>query len=198
MTIVFLVTFAAFAVVDWIAVGTGWKRLEYLAKPAALAALMGYAATGDDAPRWLLVALFCSLLGDVFLMLPRDAFVLGLGAFLGAHLAYVVALDGSVGGRLTWFAVVLVLTAPVTLRMLRSVPGTTLRPAVATYMGAIALMVASALASGDGLAISGALLFLASDALLGWNRFVNVVTNAQLAIIVTYHLGQLALATALR
>ena len=31
-----------------------------------------------------------SLAGDVFLMLPRDAFVAGLAAFLVAHVCYVV------------------------------------------------------------------------------------------------------------
>lgn len=198
MTTVFLVTFATFAILDWVAVATRWKRLEYLAKPAALTALIGYAATGAHAYPWLLIALICSLLGDVFLMLPRDAFVPGLAAFLGAHLAYIVALEGPVGWRLIWFAVVLGVTAPVTLRMLRSVSDTALRPAVATYIGAIGFMVASALASGNGLAIIGALLFLVSDTLLGWNRFVGAFVHAQLAIMVTYHLGQAALATALR
>ncbi|MGH7857324.1 MAG: lysoplasmalogenase, partial [Candidatus Binatia bacterium] len=39
----------------------------------------------------LLVALVFSFLGDVFLMIPGDLFLWGLGSFLVGHLAYIVA-----------------------------------------------------------------------------------------------------------
>jgi uncharacterized membrane protein YhhN len=39
----------------------------------------------------------------------------------------------------------------------------------------------------------GAVLFLSSDLLLAWNKFVNPVRHGPLLIMVTYHLGQLAL-----
>jgi uncharacterized membrane protein YhhN len=65
-------------------------------------------------------------------------------------------------------------------------------------MLAIALMVGSAFASGEWLAVVGALLFFASDSLIAWNRFVVPLPWAPTAIIVTYHLGQWGLATALR
>jgi uncharacterized membrane protein YhhN len=65
---------AVFAVANWIAVWTGNKRLEYLAKPATMVALIAFAATldADDLTRqrWFLLALVLSLAGDVFLMLP--------------------------------------------------------------------------------------------------------------------------------
>ena len=41
-------------------------------------------------------------------------------------------------------------------------------------------------------------LFFGSDAVIAWNRFVRPFAWAQLVIMVTYHLGQLALVTALR
>jgi uncharacterized membrane protein YhhN len=58
-------------------------------------------------------------------------------------------------------------------------------------------MVASAIGSARPLAIVGACLFYASDALIAWNRFIEPKPWGEIAIIVTYHLGQVALALAL-
>jgi uncharacterized membrane protein YhhN len=81
---------------------------------------------------------------------------------------------------------------------MRAIDDVALRSAVALYMGIIALMVASAFASGNVLAAAGATLFFVSDSLIAWDRFVTPRTWARIAIIITYHLGQLGLATALR
>jgi hypothetical protein len=43
----------------------------------------------------------------------------------------------------------------------------------------------------------GAGLFYVSDALIAWNRFIEARPWGDLAIIVTYHLGQIGLALAL-
>jgi uncharacterized membrane protein YhhN len=195
---VFLTAFATFAVINWVAVSTASRRLEYVAKPATLVALLAFAATGNRQSVWLMAALACSLLGDVLLMLPGDAFVAGLAAFLVAHVAYIVDLDGSLAGRVAWFVVVLVASSPIAARVLHSTPRGTMRSAVTLYIGTIALMVASAYASHDPAAVVGATLFLVSDALIAWNRFVRPLTWAQPAIMITYHLGQLGLVTALR
>ncbi len=198
MAIVFLAGFAMFAVIDWMAVSKRWRSAEYVAKPATLVMLIGYAATGENVSPWLLTALLCSLLGDVYLMLPRGAFAAGLAAFLAAHVAYVIDLEAPATARLAWLAVTLVVTAPIALKVLRSVSQAALRPAIAVYMATIALMAASAFASGLVWAIVGSVLFVASDSLLAWNRFVRPVAHAQLGIMVTYHLGQLGLTAALR
>jgi uncharacterized membrane protein YhhN len=161
-------------------------------------ALLAYASAGERASSWLLAALACSLAGDVFLMLPQDLFLVGLLAFFGAHLGFVAAIPAAAMARLAWLTVVLAATIPLSIRMLRAVPRVPLRGGVAAYMLVIAVMVSSALASGSGSAAAGALSFLASDTLLGWNRFVRPVANARVAIMVTYHLGQLGLVTALR
>jgi len=197
MDAVALVAFGVFAALDWLAVSRSIRALEYVAKPATLLALLVYAAFGHASP-WLVAALAFSLLGDVFLMLPADLFLAGLAAFLIAHLAYVGAFVGSLMPRLVWLAVVIVVLAPVAARILRAVPDRALRVPVAVYSLAIASMVASAIASASTVAIVGAVLFLASDMLIAWNRFVDPRPWAPLAIIVTYHLGQLGLATALR
>jgi uncharacterized membrane protein YhhN len=193
-----LVTFLVFAVANWVAVARGDKPLEYLTKPAVLVALIVYAVVGPDASAWLITALALSLLGDVYLMLPTDVFGAGLGAFLLAHLAYIVDLPAPLGPRLLFLAGALLATAPVTLRIMRAADGGALRVGVAAYMFTIALMAASALASGLWVAALGAILFVTSDSILGWNRFVRSLPWARPAIMVTYHLGQLGLVYALR
>jgi len=192
-----LLAFAVLAVTDWLAVSRGSRELEYVAKPAALVALLLYAAWGGPPPT-LIAALALSLLGDVLLMVPGDLFVAGLLAFLLAHLAYIATLHASLAARLLWLLVVLVASSPVAARLMRAVPGTGLRLTVATYSLVLSLMVASALASGRATAAVGAVLFFASDMLIAWNRFVRPVPRAEPIIMVTYHLGQLGLAVALR
>ncbi len=193
-----LLAFALCAIVDWMAVANRRTTVEYIAKPAALAALLVYAAASPAPSVWLLAALVLSLLGDVYLMLPAKLFIAGLSAFLLAHLAYIAELEASAASRLVWLVLVLAASYPLTTRILCAVsdPGT--RGAVGLYMSVISLMVASAIASGSWLAVAGALLFFASDGLIAWNRFVAPFAAARTAIIITYHLGQLGLVLALR
>jgi uncharacterized membrane protein YhhN len=190
--------FVLSAVADWMAVAQGRTTIEYVAKPAALAALIGYAATAPAPSAGLLIALLLSLLGDVYLMLPANLFVAGLGAFLLAHVAYIAELDAAWSARLLWWVAVVAAAFPVTRRIMRAIDDATLRPAVATYIAIIALMVASAIASGSPIAAVGATLFFTSDGIIAWDRFVQRLRWARPAIMVTYHVGQLALVIALR
>ena len=95
----------AAAFFDWLAVNQEHKALEYLCKPLTLALLIACALAldpADEAVRaWFVAALVLSLAGDVFLMLPRDLFVFGLGSFLLGHVAYIVGMhvDGVDGVR---------------------------------------------------------------------------------------------------
>ena len=65
------------------------------------------------------------------------------------------------------------------------------------YVVVIAAMGASAVASGNALAAVGALLFMASDSLIGETRFVQPRRWGGVAIMVTYHLGQAGLVLSL-
>jgi len=187
-----------FAIADWVAVAQERRLLEYLAKPATLGLLLLYAASGPEASWYLLAALALALLGDVYLMLPEELFPAGLAAFLLAHLAYIADFDATPMARLGWFAGVALVSIPLARKILGGVTDTPMRLAVGFYMGVIALMVASAIASGEIVAAAGALLFITSDALIALNRFVGPVAGGRLSIIVTYHLGQLLLVVALR
>ena len=201
-----LVVTGVVAVTDWVAVGTGRRRLEYLAKPAATAGLVALACVltpADGAVRAaFVVALVLSLVGDVCLMLPSDRFVPGLVAFLGAHVAYVVGFvlgRGSGGALAVGVVITLAAAVPVGGRMLRAVRRSSpdLAAPVAVYMTVIGAMVACATGWGNAWAVVGAWLFFASDALIAETRFVGPRSWGRTAVIVTYHLGQLGLVLSL-
>ncbi len=197
----------AVAAVDWFAVQTDRRPLEYLAKPATMVALIGAALVLDPANgtarTWFVVALALSLAGDVFLMLPQDLFVPGLASFLLGHIAYVVGLwsgDTSVAGLLVGAAVVAVLAPWLGSRILGAVrrgDEPDLAVPVAAYIVVISAMVVSAGASGHPVALAGALAFYASDALIAWNRFITAYPWGRLAVMVTYHLAQVGLVLSL-
>ena len=205
--IVALIFTGGFAIGDWSSRVRDDKRLEYVCKPGTLTALIIVAVALDpasgasDRRTWFVAALVFSLVGDVLLMLPRDAFVAGLAAFLVAHVCYVVGFwtDPPAAIAMVVASTVVVLAvAPIArtvLRALASEPA--LRPPVAIYMVVIATMVASAIASGNVVAASGAVLFAASDSLIAWDRFVRPVAGAAVVIMVTYHLGQILLVLSL-
>jgi uncharacterized membrane protein YhhN len=198
---------AVFAVGDWTAKRRRIVWLEYLCKPATMVGLIGVAvaltpaAGAGDRRWWFVAALVLSLIGDVCLMLPADRFVAGLGAFLIGHLCYLVGfwLRGPGALAIVIAAVIVVgVLAPFGLRILRSLRSQpALRPPVALYMLVIAAMLATALGTGNVVAGVGAALFVASDTMIAWNRFVRPLPVADVGIMVTYHLGQAALVLSL-
>ncbi len=207
MFLLLSVTFAV-AVLDWVAVMAGSKAIEYVAKPLTMvvliAAVLQMNPTSDAARVCFVVALVFCLVGDVFLMLPdRDRwFVFGLGAFLVGHLAYIPGLV-LLGVSGIWLLIgVVIVGAFVATIGLRIVDGVResepkLVVPVMAYMVVISLMVASAFGTGRVVAIAGAGLFYSSDAMIAWNGFIKAHRLGPIAIIVTYHVGQILLALSL-
>jgi uncharacterized membrane protein YhhN len=196
----------ASAAIDWVAVHHGHRPVEYVFKPLTLVVLTATALALDPADptvrAWFVAGLVLSLAGDVLLMLPGDHFVPGLGAFLLAHVAYVVGLAAAGLDPLGVLAGLLVVGAAFGLvgtRLVGALRATRseLTGPVTAYMAVISAMVVCAFGTGDGVAIAGAVLFYASDALIGWGRFVRPVDWGRLAVMVTYHLGQVLLVLSL-
>jgi uncharacterized membrane protein YhhN len=199
----------ALAVADWIAVSPSVrsKRAEYVLKPVTMVPLILAAVILDperDAQRaWFVVALVLSLAGDVFLMLPRDLFVAGLGSFLLGHIAYIggFLLEPRTAGP-TLIAVVVVLIASATLgrRILvaaRASGDPAIAGPVALYMAVISIMVVLAAGTAEAFAIVGAAIFFASDAMIAWDRFVQPFRWARPLIMATYHTAQALLVLSL-
>ena len=197
-----LVVTAIVAVVDWVAVATSRRQLERVFKPAVMLALLGVALTisaAESVRPWFLAALVFSLFGDVFLMLPKEQFIVGLASFLVAHALYVVGLIQAFSAW-SFVAGSLIVVIPATLlvgaplvQAIRGGSNPSLALPVMAYMGAISLMVVAAFGTGVVLAVAGGLLFFASDSILGWSRFVRSINHGRLATMITYHSGQVLL-----
>ena len=201
------VVFAVAAAANWWSRWTDDRSVEIWSKPLALVALIGVTATldpFDPAMRaWFVVALVCSLAGDVLLLDGDRRFVPGLVAFLLAHVAYtvglVVAPDWSWRGFGAAMVAVSVLVGTVGLPIVRAArqSSAVLGPAVTAYLLAISVMFCAAAASGNWWAIVGAGLFVVSDTVLGWRQFVGTARWMSVTVMVTYHLGQAGLVASL-
>jgi len=205
--VIALTVAAVLAVVDWVGVVRGDQRLRWVGKPGVMVALIVAAVLTDGAPSavkaWFVVALALSLVGDVALLLPAQWFLAGLVAFLLAHLAYVAGMV-QLDLHPPWGAViVLVAVAIVGRRILRAVRAEEppLLGPVTVYLVVISAMAIVAWATGQPWLIVAAMLFFASDATLGWHRFVTPAPAdpadpatasvlAPLAVMITYHAAQ--------
>lgn len=204
------------AIADWGAVARDDRRLERVFKPATMVTLMVVAAATwegayDGRFAATVLALVFSLSGDIFLMQDRDLLLPGLASFLVAHLCYIAAFGGPVlSGYSVFLATSLILFSGVLFLLvrqgLRRDGRTTLIVPVFVYTAVISIMVLTALTAPGAngweraavnWAALGALLFYVSDALIGLHRFVVEMRQAPVAIMVTYHLGQIALVYAL-
>ena len=185
--------------VDWMAVARGNSVLEYMAKPAATIAFLASAATLDVAHgaswAWLLAALVFCLLGDVFLMLPRDAFVPGLASFAVAQIFFTVGFlsgDAALAGLIAGLVVVVPVGALLARRYVgaigRTGQGQLVVPVVA-YMVVISAMAVASFADGNPVSIAGAAIFMLSDSLIAESRFVRARAWHPVGIMVTYHVA---------
>ncbi len=212
MSYYFLIIAFILALIDWFSVAKSRRRLEYFAKPAVMLALLAWIGlnNGFQGPMlWFALGVIFSLGGDVFLMLPREQFILGLISFLLGHVCYWIGFNSTglfFNFPLAILALVVAAAASqVYLRIaagLHSSQQDTLRIPVLIYTVVISLMLISALAtlirpdwrfSAAAIASSGALLFFISDSLLAWNKFVKPIPNGRLYSIIPYHLGQIGI-----
>jgi uncharacterized membrane protein YhhN len=197
-----LAALAIAAPLDWWSVAVHGRRREWVLKPLVLVLLIVTAwllgAPESSAGWWLLAALGLSLVGDVALLSDSDPrFVVGLGSFLLAHVAFVVAFAhlgmpradlGLVGLGLV--AVMVVAVGRRVVPAARAEGGAALAVAVTAYISVIGAMVVAAWATGHPLAALGATVFMLSDAVLALDRFVRARRFGSLTVMVTYHLAQ--------
>ncbi|WP_167145341.1 lysoplasmalogenase [Pseudomonas sp. OTU750018] len=184
---------------------SGMNELGLLSKGIPVIALLLWLRTAPSGlyRRWISLGLLCSLVGDILLDWPGDQFVFGLGAFLLAHLAYLRAYLSDCK-QPAWLALILALATGGTMFTILANAnlGPLLIP-VACYALAISAMLWRALARlgqpdlnihSRRLAAVGAALFVLSDSLIGINRFVAPFEAAPVAIMLSYWLGQWAIA----
>ncbi|MBE9539777.1 MAG: lysoplasmalogenase [Proteobacteria bacterium] len=141
---------------------------------------------------FMAAALLTSAGGDIFL--EMDMFTPGLASFLVAQLCYAWYFFSQRDReklQLARLAVVLAIMLPVSIPVV-SHAGDIFIP-VAIYMSAICLMgIGAALyRQPSTLLYVGALLFVASDSMIGINRFVVPFPGSKYPIMITYYAAQL-------
>ena len=152
------------------------------------------------------VGIWLSLIGDVALLWPtKTGFLVGLGTFLLAHVAYVIAFIGvaSWSWAVVPVAVVVAIATRSTVRAIWDGSKEVRGPAMA-YATVISLMVVCAAATLGGplrlapFAAVGAALFYLSDSSLARNLFAKPIPHVAILTLGVYWLGQLGIAISAR
>ncbi len=183
--------------------------VRYLTKPFLMPLLLLFYVIGNVNINWLISsAIIGGFVGDIFLMLPdpektRKWLRVGLVSFLLGHLLYISAFIYIAGNfvHFVWWSVLLAI--PFVIAMVIIHPRLTkhtgkMTTAVTIYTIVIGLMgISTTLLFGYGtlegiiLLYVGAWLFIISDILNGYAKFVTVFKYERVITMFTYIAGQL-------
>jgi len=187
-----------------------WLRLASKPWPVvALAVWVWRAAPADTYRRWMVAGLACSLAGDMFLETsPRGLFLPGLVSFLVAHVFYVLAYASDWRGgeplralpAYAYGASLVALLWPGLGPM--GIPVAVYALVICTMLWRAAARMGHVAQASGRLALTGAIVFAASDSLIAIGRFgghlvdesLRTSTPWRLTIMTTYWLGQWAIA----
>ncbi len=183
------------------------ETIQFVSKPLIVIALIGYfivatKATGKGPGTWIILALFFSSTGDILLLFQHQKplfFLLGLSAFLLAHIFYIIFFHGvrireAIAGR--WWLLLIVYYGFL-MALLSDYLGNMKLP-VRVYGAVISFMLMLALhmyflkiRKAAWLLVIGALLFVISDTVLAINKFYWPFEQAGFFIMLTYGIAQL-------
>jgi uncharacterized membrane protein YhhN len=189
LSLFFLITAA-----DVFAIATENEDLRWLTKSFIMPLLMGYTLSSltlvkSVLHKWVIAALTCSWAGDLLLLLESQHsmfFVLGLAAFLIAHICYID------------FFQIIKIKREIKINWLLFPHLGSMKIPVIIYGAIISAMLVFALhlpfmkykKAGNNM-MAGAILFVTSDSILAINKFYNPFENAGILIILTYVFAQL-------
>lgn len=159
--------------------GQFWLQPAVKATPAVLLAAAAFTHPVARERRWLIAALVGSAAGDFLLAMPwwEPSFVLGLAAFLVAHLCFLAALlplCSSSAPRLTAAAVVVAACIALLIWFWPKLVAEGMAIPVTVYIAVLGAMVCAALLARlpTPWTALGAVCFAVSDAMIGINKFV--------------------------
>jgi uncharacterized membrane protein YhhN len=180
------------------------RNFYYIFKPVTtiLILVVALTAPANKYKILIVIGILFALIGDIFLMLPSDQFLIGLICFLVTHICYIVAfLLDSRFGRPIWPYFLLAAIAIAIFELLSGGIASSMKLPVAIYAAALSFMTAQAIARnrqqqnfGSRLAAIGAILFLISDTTLAYDRFVSGFAAAHAIILCTYYAAQYLIA----
>jgi alkenylglycerophosphocholine hydrolase len=182
---------------------TRW--LEFVFKPITTLLLLAVVGVPQTTfARLIWAGILLSVVGDVALLgNTKRAFLVGLGAFLLAHVAYVIAFLGAAvwSPHVALVAVVMAISSTILLRLTwKGAEG--MHAATIAYAVVISAMVVSAWAMVGGpsslalFAAIGSVLFYVSDSSLALNLFRKPIPHVAFLAIGVYWIGQLGIAIA--
>lgn len=188
------------------------RRVLVVAKPLTTALLLLVVGTPGPLFAWLVdLGILFSLGGDIALLFrAKNAFLVGLAIFLGAHISYIAAFTSVAAPTLVSAPVLgcAVLMAAVSIWLLRRLwPGAAgIRAPLVIYAIALSTMVTTAIAAAraegpvqvPSIVGIGAALFYIGDASLALDQFRQRIPYAPLLTLGVYWIGQLAIALAAR
>ena len=190
--------FIVVSLVHVVAIASGSDALVQVTKPLLMPALAVAVLLARLGKRFtlavglLLLAIGLSWAGDLALMLPGDLwFVVGLGSFLLAHVAYLVLFVRIGGfGRPRAWAIVYAVWFVVFLAVLIPGLGSLVVPVV--LYGLVLGAMAAAATRVSALVAAGAAVFVVSDSILALSRFLPavVIPGHDVLTMLTYCVGQ--------
>lgn len=151
-----------------------------------------YKASPQKAHVFILIGLIFGMLGDGLLRW----FIIGLSAFLIGHLCYIISFFQQWNFS-KWRAMSIIpislysfiIGSQVVTALEKNNNGSLMIPVI-IYIMIIATMGWFAMMTNQKLIIIGAGLFLISDSLLAWNRFVDNLGGMSVLIMMTYYAAQ--------
>jgi len=182
------------------------QLLKYITKPLTtiLIIVVAFLQQANDYDLYsclIITGLIFSLFGDIFLMLPNDKFIQGLIAFLVAHIFYIVAFSLGFGPYLEIGYLIPAAIYTITFLWILLPKAGEMKIPVIVY--ALILMTFLWQATGRYYYIgnssalftfAGAILFVISDSILAYARFVKRFNLSQLLVHATYWGAQLLIA----
>lgn len=202
-----LFVFIIVGILDLMAVQWGWANVHLATKPMIIISLAIYYGWSShrldmDSNRWTWAALGFSWLGDVLLLNQRDSlfFMLGLAAFLVAHISYIVgyrqhcqnASPGLLTTQKVRFTLPVFLAGTGLVVVLYPNLGEFTLPVI-LYAAVLMMMVAESIfrfgrtvSKSFWFVMVGAVLFMVSDSLIALNKFYAEINHASFWIMLTY------------
>jgi uncharacterized membrane protein YhhN len=209
--ILWLYLFLFAGIIDIVFTANGEYSSRVFTKPLILIALWGFfifsstAIKGTILRKSMSAALIFSWLGDVLLMFP-DLFLYGLGAFLMAHICYIISFKmaqtnpfaiGTVNFLRLFFVNLPIYLAAAMVYFLINPGLGALKIPVVVYLVVIVLMVTSARERfGKTNAVSfwqvfiGGSFFMVSDGVLAINKFFQPFPESGVIVMGTYIIAQ--------
>ena len=199
--------------INWLAVWFDWKTANFITKPAIILALIGWLISISEFSfpvLWFGIGLIFALVGDTLLMIKGKGFLFGMAAFMVTQIAYIIGFNQEIlrmnpatyATAMIVFSLWMLVFTTLRSGALQSQEYRKMEVPLIAYNLLILAMVISALMThfrtgwqpiSAGLVSIGAAMFLFSDALLAFDRFIRPLPTARLWKRVTYQLGQLAI-----